>query len=166
MSPTQRRDDLETGTIYVGPKSVQVSGLKVYDKSKEQFDKFRREIPSTLRWELKLGRKSRVSLQNAWEPDPVFWHFMSRLLPAPNGVPKWEPHGLDFTLDSRVPLLPAESMKRLVESSDLVPRLLTLCDQVGPEGFNHLVRLLSNAHESRTVNKHAPLEPSVRTGSD
>jgi hypothetical protein len=145
----------ESGTIYIGSKSVQTIGLKVYDKSKERYDKARLEIPSTLRWELKLGRKSEVSLRDAWEPDPVFWHYMSKLLPAPDGVPQWSPHGSSFSLPSKVTLLPAESMKRLVESSDLVPRLLTLCDQVGAHGFDHLVRLLDKARQSRPINNGA-----------
>lgn len=151
----------ESGTVYVGPKSVQTAGLKVYDKSKERYDKARLEIPSTLRWELKLGRKSEISLRDAWEPDPVFWHYMSALLPAPDGVPHWEPHGSSFTLPRKVTLLPAESMRRLLESSDIVPRLFTLCDQVGAHGFDHLVRLLANARQSHTIN-----QPNSEASSD
>lgn len=147
------RDGRESGTVYVGPKSVQVAGLKVYDKSKEQFDKFRREIPSTLRWELKLGRKSGVSLRDAYEPDPVFWHYMAPVLRAPDGVPSWSPHDAQLSLPARVSLLPAESMKRALEGGDIVKRLFTLCDLMGPHGIDHLVRLLTREYDRHLVNK-------------
>jgi len=161
------RHGARSGTVYIGPKSPQKAALKVYDKSKEQWDRYKREIPQTLRWELKLGRKSEVTLRDAWEPDPVFWHFMSDVLPTPNGVPSWSPHGEDYTLPPRVTLLPAESLKRLVESSDIVDRMFALTDKIGPNGFNYLVRVLQNSKDSHTINKAASDRTLLRdkTGS-
>ena len=147
------RNGRESGTIYLGPKSVQVAGLKVYDKSKEQYDKFARDIPPTLRWELKLGRKAGLNLRDAWEPDPVFWHFMSDILPRPGGVPTWNRFPSEVTLPPRTKLLPAESMKRLVESADLVSRLMALSELIGPHGFDYLVRLLRDRYQTHT-NQH------------
>lgn len=142
----------ESGTVYVGPKKTQTAGLRVYDKSKEQYDRHGYLLPSTLRWELVLGRKSRVSLRDAWEPDPVFWHYMKDLLPCPAGVPEWRPYGGELSLPARATLLPAVSMKRLVESSDAVSRLLHLADLSGPNGFDLLVRYLTHAKHRHSIN--------------
>lgn len=140
-----------SGSVYLGPRKNQKAALLVYDKAKEQWDKFGRTIPDTLRFELKLGRKIGMSLRDAWEPDPIFWHHMADILPAPDGVPTWRPHDGGFDFGPRVKSLPAEAMKRLVESSDLTKRLLDLADQVGEHGLDHLFRLLKNAYESRPV---------------
>ena len=142
----------ETGSVYVGPKLLQVAGLKVYDKSHEQLCNRNYLIPSTLRYELTLGRKSRCSLHDAWEPDPVFWHFMAKILPAPDGVPAWVPYDSELHLPSRVTILPAAGLKRLVETSDLVSRALTLCDRIGPNGFDYFVRLLTDANARHPIN--------------
>jgi len=155
----------KTGSSYIGPKSIQTAGLLVYDKKNEQLDRRGVVIPSTLRYELKLGRKSRVTLKDAYEPDAVFWHYMARILPAPDGIPTWEAHGTGLTLPARVTLLPAESMRRQVESSEAVKLLLTLADQCGPYGFQTLVRYLEKAKDSHTINPQTSVEASDRTGS-
>lgn len=153
------RYGVESGTIYIGPRSVQVAGLRVYDKAKEQYDKFKREMPPTLRWELQLGRKAGLSLRDAYDPDPIFWHYMASVLPAPDGVPSWTPFDGELALPSRVTLLPAESMRRLVESSDVFSRLFALSDLVGAHGLEHLLMLITKRHNSK------PLNPAIADGA-
>lgn len=145
----------ETGSLYLGPAKPQIASCKIYDKRQERWQRANLDIPPLLRYELKLGRKANLSLRDAWEPDPVFWHFMQDLLPAPEGVPEWVPHGEGFTLPPSVTLLPAESMKRLLETSDLTRRLLVLSDQIGAHGFDYLLRLMKKHHQSHTINKAA-----------
>ena len=153
----------ESGTVYIGPRSVQVAGLKVYDKAKQQYDKFGRDMPPTLRWELKLGRKAGLSLRDAYEPDPVFWHYMSDLLPAPDGVPAWVPNDDKLSLPTRTKLLPAESLKRLVESSDSFARAFTLADMIGAHGMDYFVRLLTELYARKPINESVPKTSPSRT---
>ena len=162
---SQDRRGHESGTVYIGPRKPQTAKLRVYDKAKEQYDKRRLEIPDTLRWELILGRKANLSLQDAYDPDPVFWHYMAAILPAPGGVPQWAPCEGGFTLPSRVTFLPAESMKRLVDTNDIFPKLYALCDQVGPNGIDYLLRLLKDRYKPRTVNPAMSNDPAVRSAS-
>lgn len=156
------REGRETGTLYLGPKKPQIAKCRVYDKRQERWNRVGLDIPPTLRYELQLGRKSNCSLRDAWEPDPVFWHFMQDLLPAPSGVPEWVPYGEGFKLPPSVALLPAEALKRLLESSDVTDRLLSLSDRIGPQGFEYLVRLLRNKHESKTIRNAESEETAIR----
>jgi len=146
------REGRSTGTLYLGPPKPQVVSAKIYDKRHERWSRAGKDIPATLRYELKLGRKAHVSLRDAWEPDPVFWHYMSDLLPAPEGVPQWTPHGEGFHLPPGIEVLPAQSLKRLVETSDLADRMISLADRIGPNGFDYLLRLLGDKRDRATIN--------------
>ena len=141
MSPGP--DGRDTGTVYLGHRRSEV-WAKVYDKSKERFDNAGVDVPPCTRYELSVSGKAGASLRDAYSPAPMFWHFMTNVLSgAPEGS-EWSPGSQGFTLPPNVALLPAESLRRLLESSPQFSQMLTLADQIGPHGCEYFLRLVND----------------------
>jgi hypothetical protein len=84
-----------------------------------------------------------LTLRDAWDPSPVFWHYASPdLLRAPAGVVPWVPYGEGFHLEPRADLSPGLLLQRRVEADPGIDRLIELADQVGPGGREWLAQLV------------------------
>jgi hypothetical protein len=139
----------DTGTVYLGRRTSEV-WAKVYDKRQERLDNAGLDIGPCLRVEVSVSGKQGVSLRDAWEPGPVFYHYASpSLVERPPGVPAWVPAGEGFELPPRVPLLPAVRLRRRFNASLDLDELLSLADQVGPHGIDMLHRMLDQRWTSR-----------------
>jgi hypothetical protein len=81
---TQQCEKHRTGTVYFqNTKYKGTIKLKVYDKTHEVFQKTGKDIPSTTRYELSIGRGA--SLKDFNSPSSVFWHFLpTELLKRPD----------------------------------------------------------------------------------
>ena len=123
---------LDTGTVYLGGKTAEVRA-RVYDKRLERIASGFPDPGPWLRAELTVTSAMGISLKDAWEPAPVFWHFMTRALEGiisrPSDVSPWVP-GTDkfvidgdrvgFALPPRSVLDPVQRLERRLEhSSDL-----------------------------------------------
>lgn len=152
---SQGRDGRDTGTVYLGRRGAEV-WAKVYDKQHERFQRAGVEMPPCTRHELSVSGKAGASLGDAYQPDAIFWHFMSEVLPAPENAPEWVPGGLGFSLPPRVSYLPSEALKRLIEGSAQLTQMFELADRMGPHGYARFLRLMNDrykAHVSTTINR-------------
>ena len=102
MSPGVTGED--TGTIYLGGKTAEVKA-RVYDKRHERIASGFPDPGPWLRAELTVTAAVGISLKDAWEPAPVFWHFMTQALDGiisrPVNVATWVPGGIGFDLPKR-----------------------------------------------------------------
>ncbi len=127
-------DGRDTGTCYVGSRQAEVRGV-VYDKRHERISKGFPDPGPLYRIEMRVKSQMGATLRDAWEPTCLFYHLASpALIAAPPNIQHWEPGAMGFDLPRRVPLLPAERMATLLDSSADVRRLLELADQCGPHG--------------------------------
>jgi hypothetical protein len=121
---------LDTGTVYLGGKTSEVRS-RVYDKRLERIARGLPDPGSWLRAELTVTSAMGISLKDAWEPAPVFWHFMARALEGivtrPSDVPAWVPAGdsVGFVLPPRPVLDPMQRLERRLERSS---ELRDLCE--------------------------------------
>lgn len=163
---TMNRDRELSGSIYVGAKSksIQTAALMVYDKQKEQWDKFNREIPPTLRYEVKVGRKAGATLRDAHDPTVLFWHFTRGILDAPPGTPAWTPHGEGFDLPPRVAQLPASIIKRAISDQGVIDGLLRTAESMGAHGLGYLLRQVQARYVAITDQQHDPDSDDVWCG--
>lgn len=119
----------ETGTVYLGGHTAKVR-LAAYDKRQERLDKGLPDPGPWLRVELRGSSDLGISLRDAWEPAPFFWHYCSGVLPCPSGVPAWVPGGVGFELPPKPALDPADAFERRlsysVELRDLVSQALSV----------------------------------------
>jgi hypothetical protein len=125
-----------TGSVYLGSRFARVQPL-VYDKRHEQECRGLPDPGPWLRYELKFkgGADPGLSLRDAWEPGPLFWHYASPdLLQAPEGVIPWTPYGEGFKVETGPELPPGARLKRMVEDSPAVDRLVQLAHECGPGG--------------------------------
>lgn len=135
-------DDGVTGTLYLGSRKSEAHA-KVYDKRNEILDRTGNDIGYDLtRYELTVTSKMGVSLSDVDNPEPLFWHFMSEVLPPPVGVPNWIAGGQGYTMPERRKLVPAEKLKQVVEDSPEIERWLRYADEAGPNGREYLLGLL------------------------
>lgn len=138
----------DTGTVYLGKRSAEVR-LTVYDKRQEVYANTRVDIGQMLlRYELRVTDKMGASLKDADNPTSMFWHFVAPdILAAPPGVAPWEPfHDGGFAVDRRI-IPPYDRLKRRVEASLELPRLLALADQCGPQGRKLFYGLVRRYHD-------------------
>jgi hypothetical protein len=119
----------ETGTVYLGGHTAKVR-LVAYDKRQERLDKGLPDPGPWLRVELRGSSDLGISLRDAWEPSPFFWHYCSGVLPCPSGVPAWVPGGVGFDLPPKPALDPADAFERRLSYSselrDLVSQALSV----------------------------------------
>lgn len=157
---SQSADGRDTGTVYLGTRKSEV-WAKVYDKQQERLQNAGQETPPCTRYELSVSGKAGASLKDAHSPAAIFWHFMSEVLQRPPGAPEWVKGGLGYALPPKVALLPAEALKRLVESSPQLRQMFTLSDRIGPKGYERFLRLLHDAYEEHQRSLDQPSDPAV-----
>lgn len=160
----RRHDGLDTGTCYVGSRNAEVRAA-VYDKREERMTRGLADIGPLTRYELRLKSGVGVTLRDALEPTNVFWHFMSpAILPTPADAVPWVSNAIGFQVDWPSPPLPAERLRRRVQSSAEVAALLRLADEVGPLGFQFLVselRRVRSVKDEKLGPDSAPTAPNV-----
>ena len=112
---------VETGTVYVGGKNARVS-LAVCDKRQEQIVKGRPDPGPMIRYELRFrGREDAVplTLRDAADPPPLFWHYMSEYILAPPKsvvIPAWvKTDAVGYDLAPRTPRTDGEQLRRWAE---------------------------------------------------
>lgn len=130
-----------TGTVYLGTRSAKAYA-RVYDKRNERLDRGFPDPGNMLRYELTVTGKLSPTLRDVVEPSPMFWNFMSEVLPPPANAPEWSGNADGFAIDAPVPLLPSEIMRRKLEGSADVVQLLELAHRLGPHGLDLLVNML------------------------
>lgn len=95
---------IDTGTVYLGAKAAEVKA-RIYDKQHECRVRGLSDPGPCLRAELVVTDKMGVSLRDAWDPAPVYWHYMASALDGiverPTGVPCWVPCVEGFVLPAR-----------------------------------------------------------------
>jgi hypothetical protein len=135
-------DDGITGTVYLGSRKSEVYA-KVYDKRNEIMDRTGSDIGYDLtRYELTATSKMGVSLSDVDNPEPLFWNYMSEVLPCPSGIPNWVAGGQGYTMPERRVVMPAEKLKQVVSESPEIERWLKYADDAGPNGREYLLGLL------------------------
>jgi len=136
----------DTGTVYLGRSTAEVR-LKVYDKRQERLKRTGVDIGSPLtRFEVTVTGKMGASLRDASSPQSLFYHFISpSVLSAPPGVPPWVPYVGGYEV-ARADTVPYQALKRRVESSRELGRLVALANDCGPHGLDLLVSLLRRYH--------------------
>ena len=93
-----------------------------------------------------------VSLRDALNPAPVFWHYMGHcLLESPPGTPSWVAAGEGFSMPKRTPIEPYQALKRHVELSPELDYLLELSEACGPSGYSILEKALRSRRDARSV---------------
>lgn len=138
-------DGEETGTIYLGARSAEVKA-RVYDKRHERICRVGSDPGPWTRYELSVTSKVGVSLKDAWEPSPVFWHYMEDVLQGvlerPRGVPRWHPGGDGFSLPSRPPRDPVGVLRCRLDRSREIQDVCSMARGV-PGGSVLVYRLLN-----------------------
>lgn len=151
------RPGTPTGTLYLGNRTAEVRA-RVYDKRNERIDRGFDDPGSLTRFELTVTGKVGVSLRDVVSPMSLYWNFMSDVLPPPSNVPLWEPAGEGYSLDRDAPpdFVPFEVLRRKIATSPEVDELLSLAEQMGPNGYAVLLRLLDAKRTAQVV----PDQPS------
>lgn len=138
-----RNDGRESGTWYAGRLTRARCTARVYDKSWERLKVAGVVMPPTVRYEVTVRRDYGATLRDAAQPRRLFWHVASpALLRAPAGVEPWESGWGGAWEFDMVELLPAEVLRRKVETSSEIGALADLADQMGPHGRVLLARQL------------------------
>jgi len=139
-----RDDGRETGTYYVGHRSKARATARVYDKRQERLDRAGIAGPHRTRYEVTVKQDYGATLRDAAEPDRIFWHVASpALLDAPVGAPAWTADwSQGWRSDRRPELSPVDVLERRISSSSELDLLLSLADEVGPNGRVLLARRL------------------------
>ncbi len=154
-----RPDGRESGTWYPGYGSSAKATAKVYDKALQVLSRFGEVIPPRGRVEVTAWKGYGATLRDAAMPDAIFWHIASpALVQAPGGVPMWKPDQ-DGGWQSEVrPTVPAEVIKRRVEDSVELQKLIDLaCTFNG--GLDYLRHLLN-----RRITDAASADGSSKVG--
>lgn len=148
--PTKRivsttNDGHESGTFYAGHRTAAKVTARVYDKRLERIERGGYDPGHDwTRYELTVRKDVGATLRDAAQPERIFWHFMApALLKAPQGVDPWD-SGWGTGWEYRPPdIAPYERLRRRVDASGEIARLLELADAVGPNGRDWLVSLIS-----------------------
>lgn len=132
----------DTGSIMCGHRARHETTLCIYDRRHDAIEKGKPDPGPVLRYELRTSVPG-LTLRDAVQPEPVFYHFMGALFPRPDAVPTWEPHGEGFVMQ-RQPIELQDRLRRLVDQSPDFARAIELADQLPGEGFDVLVRMLQS----------------------
>lgn len=129
----------DTGTIYMGSKAAEVRPL-VYDKRQERIKHTGQDIGYSLtRYECRISGKMGPSLRDAVQPASIFFHYMSpSILTRPTEVTEWKPYLGGYEMPKQQ-ILPYESLKRRIETSHDLVRLVQLAQECGPSGIELLI---------------------------
>jgi hypothetical protein len=153
----------ETGTLYLGPKKPQVVQIRAYDKGHQLYKFKGLEVDPLLRVEVQAGRKAGCTLRDAYDPTAFFWHHVGNILDHPSDVPTWVPNRDPCTFPKNVSSLPTASLKRLVETSDLIGKIAALSLQIGPQGSSYALRLLETQLRRELSNQTDSATGSLRS---
>lgn len=120
----------ESGTVYLGAKQAKVKA-RVYDKRLERLEKHLADPGPWTRYELVGSSDLGISLRDAGDPAPFFWHYMGHtVLERPSDVPAWTPGAIGFNLPARPSLDPSEVFERRLafsrEFRDLTQQALSV----------------------------------------
>lgn len=139
-----RDDGRETGTFYVGHRSKARATARVYDKRQERIDRAGVAGPHRTRYEVTVKQDYGATLRDAAEPDRIFWHVASpALLDTPPGVPHWTADwSQGWRSDKRPELSPVDVLERRLATSAELDLLISLADEIGPNGRKLLARRL------------------------
>lgn len=153
---SRQPDGSDSGTVYLGGRAAEVRAC-IYDKRLERMQNGLCDVGPLTRYELRLKSQVGVTLRDAYEPDRLFWHFMSPdILPVKSSPGEWSPGPGGFAVDWPDMPSPLARLHRRVESSDEVAALLRLADEVGPYGFRMLVAAIERRRDG--VQGLAPAE--------
>lgn len=135
-----------SGTFYAPAlrKKAKVMA-RVYDKQLERFQRAGIEAGPWTRYEGVFRKGIGVTLRDAYDPAPLFWHYMSpAIISAPPGVTPWSPFEGDTWGPGRVDVDPYHRLRRRVEDSVDLDNLISLADSLPSGGRMDLFRLLRN----------------------
>lgn len=136
-------DGRPTGTVYLGNRRNADVWAKVYDKRQERIDRGYPDPGPTVRLEVAVQSDVGATLRDAADPCGLFYNFASPdLLPLPADAPPWQSHAVGYFSKPLTPPTTGERLARLVEFSPDVARLVSLCRELGPGGFDLLTALL------------------------
>jgi len=158
---TKRDDGLKSGSLYMGKIRDQVQIL-IYDKTLEMLTKFEIVIPTTTRYEVKLGSSIGMTLKDAQDPTELFWMYGEQLmLKKPPTVSEWVAGGefIGWEMDN-ISTLPYQKLSKFVEYSTAINSMLVLADDLGTEGRSILTRLLAERFKQESIGTK-PLNMSV-----
>lgn len=140
-------DGRDTGSIMFGHRARHETTLCIYDRRHDASEKGKPDPGPLLRYELRTSVEG-LTLRDACEPAPLFYHFMGAFFRRPADVATWAPHGEGFTLP-RTEIDAQVKLRRLVEQSADLARAIDLADQLPGEGLDVLVRLIRNRAKTR-----------------
>lgn len=147
---------VETGTTRLGNRRTYKSYIYVYDKRWERVSKGFPDPGPCCRHELVVKGAVGATLRDVYDPTSLFFHYAAPdILVRPEGVAPWTPYGEGFTMDKLTETTPVQKIKRLVEYSLDVQRLLRYCDEAGPGGLNFLTQLLKQRATASDVTSGA-----------
>lgn len=134
-------DGKRSGTLYIGSQGGKARKFaRIYDK---QLESLKRDevIPPTTRYEFVI--REDVTLRDAALPSPCFWHFMGlELLTKPSDVIPWEKGASYGWSSQRAEVLPTERLLKYLEHSATLDRMVSIADEIGPEGRRYLLSQL------------------------
>lgn len=129
-----RPDGRRSGTLYFGHRSKARVTARVYDKCLEALEKRNELLPPTVRYEVTI-KDGQATLNDAYDPTAVFWHFASDVLLAPPdpAPPAWVSGGdmIGWTY-IKPEVLPLDTLNRYIDKT--MPTLTELADGVGEFG--------------------------------
>lgn len=136
------QDGRDTGSIMIGDRRSQETTVIVYDRQADARRKGKADPGPLLRTEVRTGIEG-LSLKDAACPEPLFWHIASPTFgERPADVPEWQPWGEGFVLPvSQVDLM--ASLRRLVDGSRDLERMMALADKLPGNGLQQLEVLLA-----------------------
>jgi len=122
-------------------KSAETTAI-VYDRRSDAIQKGKPDPGHVVRTEIRTGVPG-LTLKDAYEPEPLFWHFASPTFgQRPAGVPEWDAWGEGFRITPPQDDLPAR-MRRLLECSGDVQRLMRMADELPGDGLGQLKRMFA-----------------------
>lgn len=157
----QRADGANTGTVYIGGVRSQVRAC-IYDKQWERICAQLADPGPLTRYEMRLKSRVGLTLRDAWDPAPLFYHVASPdILPLPPDVPEWSSQEVGYTMPPRQVFTPAELMAIKLDHSIDVQRLLALAAECGPHGIDLLVSRLRRMANATAIGTPRPTAPSL-----
>lgn len=142
-------DNALTGSWYAGYKSRAKVTVRVYDKQNEVLAKTGVAICPRTRVELVFTSAVGATLRDAFMPNSIFYdHASPSLVPRPDGVPNWVPHGNLWASVAKEGELPIDTYKRRLETSPELDRLVELAVSLGPNGVQLAKRIYQEKLDS------------------
>lgn len=142
----RKSDGLRTGTWYVGKKSKARVTAAVYDKQEEALEKRGHILPPTTRFELRFSKDLGCTLRDAYMPKSLFYEFASpTLLPRPDGVDRWVPHGDGWVGTAVEAKLTYRQLSDRIDNSPELLALQRMAVDLGEPGVELLLNRLGRS---------------------